>query len=186
VDDTGLRKIAILGLMATVALAVMMMFSLSQITDTQTPQIAVDIARDLAAAFAPGPPAPVRLTMSREGKGLEAARTYKLVVRPNEKVAADDRSLARLMQRASECCAAELGDVKCDVTIRCVAELPDGGVQEASFVKDKGKDPFGFGSVHPVGAASAPASSTPAPAAPAAPVPTAPTAPAPPPGPAQR
>ncbi len=176
-DDRAIRKIVILGLVATVALALMMMFSLSQIADTQTPQIAADITRDLGGAFVAGPPAPVRLTMSHDGKGLNSSRTYKLVLRPSEKVAADGRSLARLMQRASECCAAELGDVKYDVTIRCVAELPDGGVQEASFVKDKGRDPFGFGSVHPL-VAETPQPTTAPPASPPTP-PSGATGPAP-------
>jgi hypothetical protein len=33
--------------------------------------------------------------------------------------------------------------VKCDVTIRCVAELTQGGTVEASFTKDKVADPNG-------------------------------------------
>ena len=160
-DDKAIRMIVGFGVMATLLLTFMMMFTLSQVTDTQTPQIALDVARDLQSALAESPPANVRLTMSRDGTGVDASRTYHLVVRPNATVAADPRSLAVLMHRASECCAAELGDVKCRVTIRCVAELPGGGEKEATFVKDSVSDPFSVGSVRAMaaapGAPSAPA-----------------------------
>jgi len=154
-DDKAVRTIVIFGVMATLALTFMMMFTLNQVADTQTPAIAADIATQFAPALADSPPANAKLTMSRDGKGVDASRTYRLVIRPNAKVASNPRSLDELMKRASECCASELGDVKCQVTIRCVAELPDGGTKEATFVKDQGSDPFGFGSVHAVATAPA-------------------------------
>jgi len=150
VNEKAFRTIAIFGVFGTLALTFMMMFTLSQVADTQTPMIAADISKQFVTALAESPPANVRLTMSRDGKGVDAARTYKLVVRPNAKIAADARSTAALMKRASECCASELGDVHCPVTIRCVAELPDGSAKEASFTKDQLNDPFGFGSVQEV------------------------------------
>jgi len=155
VNEKAFRTIAIFGVMGTLALTFMMMFTLSQVTDTQTPMIAADIGKQYVLALADSPPANVRLTMSRDGKGVDAARVYKLVLRPNAKVAADARSLAALMKRASECCVSELGDVRGAVTVRCVAELPDGGEKESTFVKDEGSDPFGFGSVHAVATGSA-------------------------------
>jgi hypothetical protein len=162
VNDKAVRMIVVFGLLATLALTFMMMFTLSQVADTQTPAIALDVSKEFAAALADEPPANVRITMTRDGKGVDAARTYKMVLRPNEKIAADPRSLSTLMKRASECCAAEIGDVKYVVTIRCVAELPGGGEKEETFVKDDVSDPFGFGSVHAV--ATAP-DARPAPAA---------------------
>jgi len=148
--DKSIKLVVIFGMMGALALTFMMMFTLGQVADTQTPQIASDISMQFASAFAPAPPANVRLTMSRDDKGVNAPRTYKLVLRPNEKIASDGKALSFLMLRTSECCAAAIGDVKYDVTIRCVAELPGGGEKEATFVKDKVKDPFGFGSVHAV------------------------------------
>jgi hypothetical protein len=164
VNEKAFRTIAIFGVMGTLALTFMMMFTLNQVTDTQTPMIAADISKQFVLALAESPPANVRLTMSRDGKGVDAARVYKLVLRPNAKIAADARTLAALMKRASECCAGELGDVRGAVTIRCVAECPDGGEKEETFVKDAGGDPFGFGSIRSVGTATATAAG-PAPAA---------------------
>lgn len=154
-NEKAFRTIAIFGVLGTLALTFMMMFTLSQVTDTQTPMIAEDVSKQFAPALADSPPANVRLTMSRDGKGVNAARIYKLVLRPNAKIASEPKSLAALIKRASECCVSELGDVKCPVTIRCVAELPDGGEKEATFAKDEGSDPFGFGSVHAVATAPA-------------------------------
>jgi len=154
VGEKSIRTIVIFGVMGTLVLTLMMMFTLSQVTDTQTPQIAQDVSKDLSKALAPTPPANVKLTMTRDGKGLSAPRLYKLTLRPSETIASQDRAISQLMQRASECVAAEIGDVKCPVTIECVAELPNGGTREARFEKDDVKDPFGFGSVHAVATAT--------------------------------
>jgi hypothetical protein len=150
VEDKAVRMIVVFGLMGTLLLTFMMMFTLNQVADTQTPQIASDISRDFDSSLVSAPPANVRLTMSRDGKGVDAPRVYKLVLRPNEKVARDPRSLAVLMHRASECCAAELGAVQCAVTIRCVAELPGGGEKEATYVKELAGGAYGVGAVRAV------------------------------------
>ena len=136
-DSKAIRTIVIFGVVATVALAFLMMFSLDQISDTQTPQIAADIAKEYERALANEPPASVKLTMTRDGKGLDARRVYKMRIRPSAAVAAEDRSLARLMYHCAELCAVELGQVRSEVVIRCVAELPEGTEKEAIFVMDK-------------------------------------------------
>jgi hypothetical protein len=128
-DSKAVRTIVIFGMVAAFALTLLMMFSLNQVADTQTPQIAVDISKDLTRGLAAEPPANVRLTMSRDGKGVQAPRIYKLTIRPNAAVGADARAVSRLMYRASELCAAQLGDVKSGgarglALIRAVAAAP--------------------------------------------------------------
>jgi hypothetical protein len=156
VDSKAIRTIVIFGIIAVFALTAIMMFSLDQMADTQTPQIALDLAKDLQRGLAASPPAPVKLTMTRDGKGVRAPRVYSLRIRPAPAVALDDRAVQRLMYRASELCAAQVGDVQCDVTIRCTAEMPDGTEKEAAFVKDKIADPRGLALIHAVAPPPAP------------------------------
>jgi hypothetical protein len=150
VDSKAIRTIVIFGVMATFALTFMMMFTLDTMTDTQTPKIAADLAQDFARALAPEPPLPAKLTMLREGKGEDARRVYKLSIRPNDTVAADEPALSRLMYHAAEFCVGAIGDVRSEVVIRCVAELPGGREKETIFVKDKASANSGADLIHAV------------------------------------
>lgn len=151
-DSKAIRTIVIFGLMATFALTMMMMFTLDQMTDTQTPKIAADLAQEFQRALQPAPPAPARLSMVREGTGPTARLVYKLHIRPNETVAAEEPALARLMYHTSEFCVGALGDVRSEVVIRCVAELPGGREKETIFVKDKASANTGADLIHAVAA----------------------------------
>lgn len=154
-DGKSVRIIAVFGLMAALAMTVMMAFSLNQLPDAQTPQIASDVAADFARALQPSPPANVKLTIERAGKGANAARVYCLTLRPADAIAADEKTLSRLMFKASERCAGEIGDVPCEVTIRCVAELPGGGERTAAFAKEKSTS-ASLALIRPLPAAPAP------------------------------
>jgi hypothetical protein len=139
-DGKGLRTILIFGVVATLLLTMMMMFSLDQVADTETPQIAADLAREFAPSLAEGgegAEAPVHLTMTRDGPGFGARRVYKLRLRPSADVAAEPSAVARLMYHGAEYCAALIGDPKGDVAIRCIAELPDGGTKETMYLRDR-------------------------------------------------
>ncbi len=144
-DGKSVRTIAVMGLLAILAMTVLMMFSLRQVTDTQTPQIAADVADELQRGLAEEPPPSVRLVMQRDGKALDAPRTYTMRLRPNAEAAANLRTVDGIMYRAAEICAAELGDVKADVTIRCLADLGDRGEREARFHRDRPDDPGSLG-----------------------------------------
>ena len=136
-DSKAVRTIVVFGMIATLLLTVMMMFSLDQVADTETPQIADDASKEFAPSLAPGPEPAVTLTMTRDGTGVRARRVYKLRLRVVADVAADKASLASLMYHATEFCAGQIGDARSDVAIRCVAELPDGGTKESMYVKDR-------------------------------------------------
>jgi hypothetical protein len=136
-DGKSIRLIVGFGVVSLLAMTLMMSYSLGQLPDAQTAPIAAGISEDFARNLASTPPANVRLTMSREGKGAKAPRTYELVLRPTDAVATDGRALSKLMFRAAERCALEIGNAPCDVTIRCVAELPDGRTAESSFAKER-------------------------------------------------
>ena len=152
-DSKAIRMIVIFGVMATLALTGMMMMTLDQVADTLTPQIASDISHEFAGALADEPPANVKLTMTRDGKGADARRLYKLRLRPNAAVAADAAALSRLVYHACEMCAVEVSDARSEVSIRCIAELPDGTLKEANFVKDKTGGPTGAELIRAVAAA---------------------------------
>jgi hypothetical protein len=165
VDSKAIRSIAVIGILSVFIMTLMMMFSLDQMADTQAPQIALDLAKDLQRSLAEGPPPPVRLTMIREGKGALAPRLYTLRLRPTAAVQGDAHALERLMYRASELCAAQLGDVKAEVRIRCVAELAGGAEREATYVKDRADDTRYLSMIHRLDVpAAAPAASAPTPA----------------------
>lgn len=149
-DSKAIRTIVIFGVMATFALTFMMMFTLDTMTDTQTPKIAADLAQDFARALATDPPAPAKLSMIKEGAGEDARRIYKLRIRPNDSVANDDPALSRLMYHAAEFCIGAIGDVRSEVVIRCVAELPGGREKEAIYVKDKASANSGADLIHAV------------------------------------
>jgi hypothetical protein len=159
VDSKAIRTIVIFGIMATFALTIMMMFTLDSMTDTQTPKIAADLAQDFSRALAPAPPAAAKLSMIKEGAGEDARRVYKLHIRPNDAVANDAPALSRLMYHTAEYCVGAIGDVRSEVVVRCIAELPGGREKEAIFVKDKASAHSGADLIHAVAAmppASAP------------------------------
>jgi hypothetical protein len=135
-DSKAVRTIVVFGVVATLLLTMMMIFTLDQVADTETPQIAADVAREFGPSLADGPEPPVRLTMSRDGKGVDARRVYKLVLRPSADVLAEKAAVATLMRNTSEFCATEIADGKGEVAIRCVAELADGATKESIYVKD--------------------------------------------------
>jgi hypothetical protein len=136
-DGKSIRLIVGFGVCSLLALTLMMSYSLGQLPDAQTAPIAAGISEDFTRNLVPSPPANVKLTMSRDGKGAKAPRTYELVLRPTEAVAADKRALSKLMFRTAERCALQIGEPPCDVTIRCIAELPDGRRAESSFAKER-------------------------------------------------
>ena len=136
-DSKALRMILVFGMIATLLLTLMMMFTLDQVADTEAPQIADDASKEFSPSLAEGPDPAVKLTMTRDGSGPAARRVYKLRIRANADVAAEKKSLASLMYHVSEFCAGQISDAKSDVAIRCVAELPGGGTKESIYLRDK-------------------------------------------------
>jgi hypothetical protein len=161
-DGRSLRGVAVMGLMAALALTLLMIFSLSQVADTQTPQIAADIAAELRRRLAPEPPAPVKLTMRREGKGVDASKVYTLRLRPAEALASDERAVDRLMDRAAEMCAGGLVDVKGAVVIRCLAELGSDLEREAVYRRNARDNPTSLSLIALVGPPTTHARTSPA------------------------
>ena len=143
-DSKAIRLIVTFGVLGTLLLAVMMMFTLDQATDTQMPQIAGDVAAAFEPSLAEGQPPAARLTMSREA-GPPARRIYTLRLRPNAKIAGAQASLATLMYDASKLCALEIGEVPGEVRVRCIAELPDGTTKEMAWVRDEKGAETGIG-----------------------------------------
>lgn len=135
-DGKAVRLIVTFGVIGTLLLAVMMMFTLDQATDTHMPQIAADIAAEFQPSLAGEPRDAVRLTMRRE-IGPPSRRVYTLELRPNAAIAGAKPSLATFMYDASKLCALEIGDVSGEVQIRCVAKLPDGAAKETTYVREK-------------------------------------------------
>jgi len=136
-DSKAIKMIVAFGLVATLLLTMMMMFTLDQVADTETPRIAEDAAREFEPSLAPGTEPAVRLTMTRDGKGPAARRIYKLRLRPNAGISADATTLASLMYHASEFCAGQIADAPSEAAIVCVAELADGGTKETTYMRDK-------------------------------------------------
>jgi hypothetical protein len=137
VDSKAIRMIVVVGLVGTLLLAVLMMFSLDQVADTQTPEIAKDLAREYVRALQPeGDAPPLKLSMAREGKGASARRVYTLRIRPSDAVAAEPPSVSRLMHQVARDCAGAVGKAPGEVWIRCVAALPDGTEKEAVWQRD--------------------------------------------------
>lgn len=135
-DSKAVRLIVIFGVIGTLLLTVMMMFTLDQATDTAMPQIAKDVANEFQPSLAAEPPAAVKITMTRE-KGPPARRVYTVRLRPNAAIAATPSSLATLMYDASKLCALEIGEVPGEVRVRCIAELPGGATKEMTWVRDE-------------------------------------------------
>lgn len=136
-DSKAIKMIVAFGLVATLLLTMMMMFTLDQVADTETPRIAEDASKEFEPSLEQGAEPAVRLTMTRDGKGPSARRVYKLRVRPNAGISADATTLASLMYHATEFCAGQIADTPGDVAIVCVAELADGGTKETTYMRDK-------------------------------------------------
>jgi hypothetical protein len=160
VDGKAIRMIVVFGVLATLLLTVMMMFTLDQATDTQMPQIAGDVAAAFEPSLEKDPPPPVRLTMTRE-PGPPARRVYTLRLRPNAAIAAAPSSLATLMYDASKLCALEIGDAPGEVRIHCVAELPGGATKETTWVRDEKGAETGVGVLKELPASGGAQSGTP-------------------------
>jgi hypothetical protein len=155
VDAKAIRMIVIFGVLGTLILTVMMMFTLDQATDTHMPQIAADIAAEFQPALAQEPPPAVRLAVTRDA-GPPQRRVYTLQLRPSAAVAGAKASLSTLMYDASKLCALEIGELPGEVRVHCVAELPGGGSEEKTYLRDEHAFDTGIDVIHEVASAAAP------------------------------
>ena len=135
-DSKLLRTIAMFGLLSVLAMTFLMMFSLNQVADTGTQQIAADIGEQFGRHLDASQDR-VRVTMQRDGPGAAAARTYTVRLRPASAIAGDAKALQRLMFKVAYLCASELLEVKADITVHCVAELAGGATREAEFRRER-------------------------------------------------
>ncbi len=153
VDSKSVRAIAIMGLLAILMMTFLMMFSLGQVTDASTPQIAKLVHEELHRSLDPGA-GTARLAMHREATSSgPGARRYVLRVKPAEAVASDPEAVTLLLHRAAEIVGSQVEDSPGETTIRCIADLPDGGTAERLFRRkryDEGQD---LSSVEPIDAA---------------------------------
>lgn len=136
-DTTVLRKLAALGFVAILFVALLYLFALNQVADTTTPAMAAALDETLVKSLEPG--AKCRVTMARDGTGVSAPRVYTAKIRLSAAVAADAAAAARVCNRGAAIVASFLDEVRAPVTVRCVAEDAAGRtVFEAAFTRPGG------------------------------------------------
>ncbi len=127
----SLRSLAVLGALAVVAMTIMYLFMVQQVTDSGSPAIAAAIQKSLRRSLADEPPA--QMTMIRGADGVDAPRHYVLRLTPSPAVATDERASSRILARAAELALTQIGTRKSIVTITCVATLANGREVRRTF-----------------------------------------------------
>lgn len=136
-DTTVLRKLAAIGFLAILFVALLYLFALNQVADTTTPAMGAALDDTLVKSLEPG--STCRVTMARDGTGVSAPRVYTAKIRVTAAVAADKAAVSRLCDRAAGIVATFLDDVRAPVTVRCIAEDATGRtVGEAAFSRPGG------------------------------------------------
>lgn len=134
-ERSPLSTLAALGVVAAILLAAMYLFAVDQVADTTTKEMAADIDTSLARSLAAGGSGS-RVTMFREGKGLDAPRRYVVRYRPSDAVGADPQALARLAERAAQIIVGRTERVRAVCLIHCVAERSSGAPAEHCFRRE--------------------------------------------------
>lgn len=136
-DTTVLRKLAALGFVAILFVALLYLFALNQVADTTTPAMGAALDETLVKSLEPG--TKCRVTMVRDGTGVSAPRVYTAKIRLSAAVAADPAAASRVCNRGAAIVASFLDEVRAPVTVRCVAEDAAGKtIFEAAFTRPGG------------------------------------------------
>lgn len=120
-----MTMIAVLGLLGCLAMTLLYLGGVSSIADTSVQDMEVIVHGALRRSLV-ADHTTTRITMSRDGKGLDAPRTYTLRMTPNPAVASDPAAVRRLLVRGAEVIHSRLGPKKPNITIQVVASLPAG------------------------------------------------------------
>lgn len=119
-EHSPLTKLAGIGMAAALLLALMWLFALGQVTDGGVSQTAAAIDEQLARGL--DPTVKTRVTMQREGTGIDAPRRYVVRFRASKAVGADPSAVTRLCERAAQVVVSRLERVRGPVQVHCVAE----------------------------------------------------------------
>ena len=123
-ERSPLGTLAAIAVVAVLCVAGLWLFALDQVTDTTTLEAAADIQETLGRSLdAAGK---VKITMVREGKGVDAPRRYIVRYKPSAALAADEGALERLSLRAGRILIGRLDRVNALVGVHCVADLGGG------------------------------------------------------------
>ena len=131
VEPGALRRLAVMGTFAVLAMLVMYLFMAKQVTDTDVPRVRKFVVSVLARSLEPD--ADSSLRMRRLAPGLDAPRHYELVVTPLPKVAADLRAVDKLLTRGAGYVIEEVRDGRGAPSVTCVARLPRGSERRLTF-----------------------------------------------------
>ena len=85
-----LRRLAVIGMLAVIAMLVMYLFMAEQVTDTDVPRVRKFVTTVLKRSLEPETETTLRVRML--DSGLDAPRHYELTLTPNGEVAADPRA----------------------------------------------------------------------------------------------
>ena len=126
-----LRRLAVIGMLAVIAMLVMYLFMAEQVTDTDVPRVRKFVTTVLKRSLEPETETTLRVRML--DSGLDAPRHYELTLTPNGEVAADPRAVEKLMRRGAGHVFEEVGKKRGPVTVTCVARLPGGTEERRTF-----------------------------------------------------
>ncbi len=128
-ERRAMKTIGLMGMLAVLGMVGLWMVSLGTVVDSTTSETSKKIYRSLKRSLDTTieKRAAVRVTMQREGKGIEAPRHYTIYMGVSKAVGSDENATRRLLERAADILAGDLQHVEADVRISCVvrAEQPD-------------------------------------------------------------
>ena len=123
-DWTVLRKVAGMGIVVLLLVAMMYLFALNKVVESAPSTLGVAVDRALEVSLEPG--AVTRVELEREGPEISAPRIYTLHIRPGRRALEATQSVSRLCLRAAEVVSERLRTVRVPVTIRVIAETASG------------------------------------------------------------
>ena len=126
-----LSTLAGLGVAGILLAVVLWLAALRQVSDPAAAAAAAAIDDVLAPNLVDG--YATRVTMIRDGSGIDAPRRYVARYRPSAPLAADPDGLQRMALGVAEIVADKVGEVRAEVLVHCVAETGDDGIAQVCF-----------------------------------------------------
>ena len=116
-----LRRLATMGTLAVIAMLFMFLFAAKQVTDTESPRVAALTHDVLQRNLVEGS----KTSLTLRSKVAGGARHYELKLHPVARLVEDPASLGTLLASAAEIVLEEVAGGKDQITVTCVAVLPD-------------------------------------------------------------
>jgi len=127
-----MSNIAVIGSLAAAAMVLLLMMSLSSMSDPRAAGFGKEVHKNLQRSLVDDPKS-TKVSMRASGPEGARVRNYTLRLQPSPAVAANEQAVGRLLRRAAELLSGRLGKIEDTVILRCVAVVGEDQGLELRF-----------------------------------------------------